>query len=75
MTFEEWAIVYPPIESKTKPTNEQTVSPDHYRTYRDAVTTKDWFEDYHQMGGLLVVKYEEFFYVVYGQDYLNGFKE
>lgn len=62
------------IEGLSKPTKEQLATETLYTAYKDAERAKDWIETFHEIGGLVVVHFDEWFYVVYGDEYSHGYK-
>jgi hypothetical protein len=57
-----------------KPTEKQIAGPkEGSPTYEEADSFKYILEVSHELGGLIIVKYDNVYYVCYGSDYFKGY--
>lgn len=59
----------------TAPTDDQLACPLSFDTHREADRQREAIEEEHAFGGLLVIEHRGRCYVVYGPDYVGGWRE
>lgn len=60
---------------KHKPTDKQiAASKEGHKTLEEAESARDYIEIVNDVGGLIIVRFQDVYYVCWGPDYFGGYK-